>query len=55
MSRSPDSGPVLPPPAIPDNTELLPESGPLPETSTKKGNILSASDRFKDSRADNTK
>uniref|UniRef100_U3IP90 Sperm associated antigen 17 n=1 Tax=Anas platyrhynchos platyrhynchos TaxID=8840 RepID=U3IP90_ANAPP len=40
VSRSPDSGPVLPPPAIPDNTELLPESEPLPETSTKKGNIL---------------
>uniref|UniRef100_A0A8B9VNU6 Sperm associated antigen 17 n=1 Tax=Anas zonorhyncha TaxID=75864 RepID=A0A8B9VNU6_9AVES len=37
VSRSPDSGPVLPPPAIPDNTELLPESEPLPETSTKKG------------------
>uniref|UniRef100_A0A8B9E807 Sperm associated antigen 17 n=1 Tax=Anser cygnoides TaxID=8845 RepID=A0A8B9E807_ANSCY len=36
VSRSPDSGPVLPPPAIPDNTELLPESEPLPETSTKK-------------------
>ncbi|XP_071899793.1 sperm-associated antigen 17 isoform X1 [Anas platyrhynchos] len=37
VSRSPDSGPVLPPPAIPDNMELLPESEPLPETSTKKG------------------
>ncbi|XP_040428398.1 sperm-associated antigen 17 isoform X1 [Cygnus olor] len=37
VSRSPDSGPVLPPPAIPDNTELLPESEPLPETSSKKG------------------
>ncbi|XP_035750501.1 sperm-associated antigen 17 [Egretta garzetta] len=37
VSRSPDSGPVLPPPTIPDNVELLSESEPSPETSTKKG------------------
>ncbi|XP_010565811.1 PREDICTED: sperm-associated antigen 17 [Haliaeetus leucocephalus] len=37
VSRSPDSGPVLPPPTIPDNMQLLPESEPSPETSTKKG------------------
>ncbi|XP_009976192.1 PREDICTED: sperm-associated antigen 17-like, partial [Tauraco erythrolophus] len=37
VSRSPDSGPVLPPPALPDNMQLFPESEPLPETSTKKG------------------
>uniref|UniRef100_A0A663FH94 Sperm associated antigen 17 n=2 Tax=Accipitrinae TaxID=8955 RepID=A0A663FH94_AQUCH len=37
VSSSPDSGPVLPPPTIPDNMQLLPESEPSPETSTKKG------------------
>ncbi|XP_052649829.1 sperm-associated antigen 17 [Harpia harpyja] len=37
VSRSPDSGPVLPPPTIPDNVQPLPESEPSPETSTKKG------------------
>ncbi|XP_064321296.1 sperm-associated antigen 17 isoform X2 [Phalacrocorax carbo] len=37
VSRSPDSGPVLPPPTIPDNMQLLPEFEPSPETSTKKG------------------
>nr|XP_009687952.1 PREDICTED: sperm-associated antigen 17 [Struthio camelus australis] len=37
VSTSPDSGPVLPRPVIPDNTQPLPESEPLPETSTKKG------------------
>ncbi|KAM6286776.1 sperm-associated antigen 17 [Spheniscus humboldti] len=37
VSRSPDSGPVLPPPTIPDNMQPLPESEPSPETSTKKG------------------
>ncbi|XP_065489658.1 sperm-associated antigen 17 isoform X2 [Caloenas nicobarica] len=37
VSRSPDSGPVLPPPTIPDNMQPLPEPEPLPETSTKKG------------------
>ncbi|KAM6093522.1 sperm-associated antigen 17 [Chlamydotis macqueenii] len=37
VSRSPDSGPVLPPPTIPGNMQLLPELEPLPETSTKKG------------------
>ncbi|XP_050750257.1 sperm-associated antigen 17 [Gymnogyps californianus] len=36
VSRSPDSGPVLPPPTIPDNMQPLPESEPSPETSTKK-------------------
>ncbi|XP_009878228.1 PREDICTED: sperm-associated antigen 17 [Charadrius vociferus] len=37
VSRSPDSGPVLPPPTIPDNMQTLPELEPAPETSTKKG------------------
>ncbi|KAM6417208.1 LOW QUALITY PROTEIN: sperm-associated antigen 17 [Pluvialis apricaria] len=37
VSRSPDSGPVLPPPTIPDNMQPLPESEPSPETSAKKG------------------
>ncbi|XP_040450924.1 sperm-associated antigen 17 [Falco naumanni] len=37
VSRSPDSGPVLPPPSIPENMQPLPESEPLPENSTKKG------------------
>ncbi|XP_075021977.1 sperm-associated antigen 17 [Calonectris borealis] len=37
VSRSPDSGPVLPPLTIPDNVQPLPESEPSPETSTKKG------------------
>ncbi|OXB68933.1 hypothetical protein ASZ78_005370 [Callipepla squamata] len=37
VSRSPDSGPVLPPPVIPDNTQPLSEPEPLPEMSTKKG------------------
>ncbi|XP_028940322.1 sperm-associated antigen 17-like, partial [Antrostomus carolinensis] len=37
VSRSPDSGPVLPPPTIPDDMLLLPESEPVPEISTKKG------------------
>uniref|UniRef100_A0A8C0F2N9 Sperm associated antigen 17 n=1 Tax=Bubo bubo TaxID=30461 RepID=A0A8C0F2N9_BUBBB len=46
-SRSPDSGPVLPPPTIPENMQLLPESEPSPETSAKKGNISSVLDRFK--------
>uniref|UniRef100_A0A8C8EB35 Sperm associated antigen 17 n=1 Tax=Otus sunia TaxID=257818 RepID=A0A8C8EB35_9STRI len=46
-SRSPDSGPVLPPPTIPDNMQLLPESDPSPETSAKKGNTSSVLDRFK--------
>ncbi|XP_026699882.1 sperm-associated antigen 17 [Athene cunicularia] len=36
-SRSPDSGPVLPPPTISDNMQLLPESEPSPETSANKG------------------
>ncbi|XP_057271872.1 sperm-associated antigen 17 [Pezoporus wallicus] len=36
VSRSPDSGPVLPAPAVPDVMQLLPESDLLPETSTKK-------------------
>ncbi|KAK4832625.1 hypothetical protein QYF61_024606 [Mycteria americana] len=37
VSRSPDSGPVLPPPTTPDNMQPLPESEPSPETSMKKG------------------
>ncbi|XP_009948670.1 PREDICTED: sperm-associated antigen 17, partial [Leptosomus discolor] len=37
VSRSPDSGPVLPPSTIPDNIQQLAELEPLPETSTKKG------------------
>ncbi|KAM9565464.1 sperm-associated antigen 17 [Guaruba guarouba] len=37
VSRSPDSGPVLPAPAAPDDMQVLPESDLLPETSTKKG------------------
>ncbi|KAM4683533.1 LOW QUALITY PROTEIN: sperm-associated antigen 17 [Amazona ochrocephala] len=37
VSRSPDSGPVLPAPAVPDDMQLLPESDLLPESSTKKG------------------
>ncbi|XP_068273423.1 sperm-associated antigen 17-like [Nyctibius grandis] len=36
VSRSPDSGPVLPPPTIPNVMQLLPEPEPSPETSTKK-------------------
>ncbi|XP_025946518.1 sperm-associated antigen 17 [Apteryx rowi] len=37
VCTSPDSGPVIPRPVIPDNTQPLPEPEPLPETSTKKG------------------
>ncbi|XP_009458821.1 PREDICTED: sperm-associated antigen 17 [Nipponia nippon] len=37
VSTSPDSGPVLPPPTIPDNQQPLPDSEPSPETTTKKG------------------
>ncbi|XP_042634962.1 LOW QUALITY PROTEIN: sperm-associated antigen 17 [Catharus ustulatus] len=37
VSRSPDSGPVLPPPTIPDKIQRLSESELLHETSTKKG------------------
>ncbi|XP_010140982.1 PREDICTED: sperm-associated antigen 17, partial [Buceros rhinoceros silvestris] len=37
ISRSPDSGPVLPPPTILNNVQLLRESKPSPETSTTKG------------------
>ncbi|XP_062369128.1 sperm-associated antigen 17 [Cinclus cinclus] len=37
VSRSPDSGPVLPPTTIPDKIQHLSESELLPETSTKKG------------------
>ncbi|XP_074005531.1 sperm-associated antigen 17 [Numenius arquata] len=39
VSKSPDSGPVLPPPTIPDNMQAIPELEPSPDTSTKKGNI----------------
>ncbi|XP_062450906.1 sperm-associated antigen 17 [Rhea pennata] len=37
VCTSPDSGPVIPRPLIPDNIQPLQESEPLPETSTKKG------------------
>ncbi|XP_015485401.1 sperm-associated antigen 17 isoform X1 [Parus major] len=37
VSKSPDSGPVLPPPTIPDKKQPSPESENLSETSTKKG------------------
>uniref|UniRef100_A0A669QRP4 Sperm associated antigen 17 n=1 Tax=Phasianus colchicus TaxID=9054 RepID=A0A669QRP4_PHACC len=37
VSRSPDSGPVLPPPVIPENMQPLSEPEPLPEMSTKRG------------------
>ncbi|XP_065598229.1 sperm-associated antigen 17 [Cyrtonyx montezumae] len=37
VSRSPDSGPVLPVPVIPDNTQPLSVPEPLPQMSTKKG------------------
>ncbi|XP_064375562.1 sperm-associated antigen 17 isoform X3 [Dromaius novaehollandiae] len=37
VCTSPDSGPVIPRPVIPDNTQPLSESEPLPETSTNKG------------------
>ncbi|XP_075620557.1 sperm-associated antigen 17 [Balearica regulorum gibbericeps] len=38
VSWSPDSGPIVPPPTIPDIMQPLPELvEPLPETSTKKG------------------
>ncbi|XP_033915815.1 sperm-associated antigen 17 [Melopsittacus undulatus] len=36
VSRSPDSGPVLRAPAVPNYMQLLPESHLLPETSAKK-------------------
>ncbi|KAM6290429.1 sperm-associated antigen 17 [Porphyrio hochstetteri] len=45
VSRSPDSGPVLPPPTIPDN--MQPEVvEPLPDTSTKKENTKSNTELF---------
>ncbi|XP_027537104.1 sperm-associated antigen 17 isoform X10 [Neopelma chrysocephalum] len=37
VSRSPDSGPVLPPSTIPDNIQPLPESELLHDTRIKKG------------------
>uniref|UniRef100_G1NN56 Sperm associated antigen 17 n=1 Tax=Meleagris gallopavo TaxID=9103 RepID=G1NN56_MELGA len=37
VSRSPDSGPVLPPPVIPENMQPLSEPEPLPEMSTRRG------------------
>ncbi|KAL2311321.1 hypothetical protein Nmel_003021 [Mimus melanotis] len=37
VSRSPDSGPVLPPPTVPDKIQRLSESELLLETSIKKG------------------
>ncbi|PKU31214.1 sperm-associated antigen 17 [Limosa lapponica baueri] len=42
VSKSPDSGPVLPPPTIPDNMQPIPESEPPPDTSTKKDEPLEA-------------
>lgn len=54
MSRSPDSGPVLPPPVIPESMQPLSEPEPLPEMDTKRGNISSVLDRFNVSRADDT-
>lgn len=54
MSRSPDSGPVLPPPVIPENMQPLSEPEPLPEMSTRRGNISSVLDRFNVRRADDT-
>ncbi|PKK30587.1 sperm associated antigen 17 [Columba livia] len=57
VSRSPDSGPVLPPPTIPDNVQPLPEPEPLPETSTKKGKVSkrnSISHQNKDELLENT-
>lgn len=54
MSRSPDSGPVLPPPVIPENMQPLSEPEPLAEMSTRKGNVSSVLDRFNVSRADDT-
>ncbi|KAM9388217.1 sperm-associated antigen 17 [Phaethornis superciliosus] len=42
VSTSPDSGPVLPRPAIPENGQPLPESERFPETSTKKENTKSS-------------
>ncbi|KAM6310118.1 LOW QUALITY PROTEIN: sperm-associated antigen 17 [Aegotheles albertisi] len=45
VSTSPDSGPVLPPPAISDNmVQPLLESEPLPETSTTRENAKSDAD-----------
>ncbi|XP_027509112.1 sperm-associated antigen 17 isoform X12 [Corapipo altera] len=57
VSRSPDSGPVLPPSTIPDNIQPLPESELLHETRIKKGkhsgkNIIS--DPTKDELFENT-
>ncbi|XP_052558893.1 sperm-associated antigen 17 [Tympanuchus pallidicinctus] len=37
VSRSPDSGPVLPPPVIPENMQPLSEPEPLAEMSTRRG------------------
>ncbi|XP_040563022.1 sperm-associated antigen 17 isoform X2 [Gallus gallus] len=37
VSRSPDSGPVLPPPVIPESMQPLSEPEPLPEMDTKRG------------------
>ncbi|XP_010017219.1 PREDICTED: sperm-associated antigen 17, partial [Nestor notabilis] len=46
VSRSPDSGPVLPPCPIPDDMQLLLESDLLPETSTKKGKAHDKSNKL---------
>ncbi|XP_072182655.1 sperm-associated antigen 17 [Excalfactoria chinensis] len=37
VSRSPDSGPVLPPPVTPEDMQPLSEPEPLPEMGTKRG------------------
>ncbi|OWK63893.1 Sperm-associated antigen 17 [Lonchura striata] len=55
VSNSPDSGPVLPPPTIPDEIwrkTPLSESDRLSETSTKKGNISCVLDRYKNIKSD---
>lgn len=54
MSRSPDSGPVLPPPVTPENMQPLSESESSPEMGTKRGNVSSVMDRSNISRADDT-
>ncbi|RMC07637.1 hypothetical protein DUI87_17113 [Hirundo rustica rustica] len=46
VSKSPDSGPVLPPHTIPDEMQSLPESECLSENSTKKENIMSDAEIF---------
>ncbi|XP_009862727.1 PREDICTED: sperm-associated antigen 17-like, partial [Apaloderma vittatum] len=57
VSRSPDSGPVLPKPTILCNMQLLPESEPSSETNTKTGkgsDRISTSHPNKDALFENT-